>query len=73
MSYDCYTVWQHHKDNLDKLYGLALRGLSVPASSAPVERIFSHGGVVVRPIGLKRTQSCDNIIFLSFNILNKYT
>ena len=36
-----------NKDNLDKLYGPALRALSVPASSAPVKRIFSHGGIIM--------------------------
>lgn len=31
------------------LYGLAQNVLSVPASSAPVERDFSHGGLIMRP------------------------
>ena len=46
---DCFTFCQRHEINLDKLCGPALRALSVPAPSAPVERIFSHGGVIVRP------------------------
>ena len=38
---DCLDVWKCSKTVLDKLYEPALRVLSVPASSAPVERVFS--------------------------------
>ena len=40
------AFWQNRQTqtSLDKLYLPALRALSVPASSAAVERVFSHGG-----------------------------
>jgi len=34
---------------LTKLYLPALRALSVPASSSAVERVFSQGGLILRP------------------------
>ena len=37
------------KDKYPALHSLALKALSVPASSAPVERIFSRGGIILRP------------------------
>jgi hypothetical protein len=36
---DAITFWQNHSDDLDKLYHPALRALSIPASSSPVERV----------------------------------
>ena len=33
-----------HRQTLPKLLQPVARALSVPASSAPVERVFSHGG-----------------------------
>jgi len=37
--------WQHSQATLSKLYLPAMRALSVSASSAAVERVFSHGGI----------------------------
>lgn len=37
------------ESNLRRLSKLANTCLSVPATSAPVERIFSHGGIILRP------------------------
>ena len=31
------------------MFPVAMRVLSVPASSSPVERVFSHGGIIIRP------------------------
>ena len=39
----CLPFWQVNKQMLNLLLEPVLRALSVPASSAPVERIFSHG------------------------------
>lgn len=41
--------WAMNKNTLPSLYPIAMRVLSVPASSAPVERVFSHGGIIMRP------------------------
>lgn len=41
--------WKEVSKKLPTLYKLAYRVLSVPASSAPVERIFSRGGIIMRP------------------------
>uniref|UniRef100_A0A3Q4GAH5 HAT C-terminal dimerisation domain-containing protein n=1 Tax=Neolamprologus brichardi TaxID=32507 RepID=A0A3Q4GAH5_NEOBR len=50
------------------LHSVALKVLSVPASSAPVERIFSRGGILMRPhrarLGYKMLQS---LVFLKCN------
>uniref|UniRef100_A0A096M2K3 BED-type domain-containing protein n=1 Tax=Poecilia formosa TaxID=48698 RepID=A0A096M2K3_POEFO len=51
-----------------QLHNLALKVLSVPASSAPVQRVFSRGGIVMRPhcarLGAKMLQS---LVFLKCN------
>jgi len=39
--------WDRSQTSLDKLYLSALRALSVPASSAAVERVFSQGGIIM--------------------------
>jgi hypothetical protein len=51
-----------YKDNcktLPTLFKLATRTLVVPASSAPVERVFSHGGIIMRP---HRSQLKDDMV-----------
>ena len=57
---------------LNKLFPLAMRTLSVPAASAPVERVFSHGDIIMCP---HRAQLSDkllpNLIFLNCNQLVK--
>ena len=40
----CLTFWSQHERDLNKLHQLAMSVLSVPAISAAVERVFSHGG-----------------------------
>ena len=39
----------HNQSKYPSLFKLAGKVLSVPASSAPVERVFSHGGIFTRP------------------------
>lgn len=46
---DAIKYWCKHKMQWPKLYKLFNVVLSVPASSAPVERVFSHGGIIFRP------------------------
>uniref|UniRef100_A0AAV2JS80 HAT C-terminal dimerisation domain-containing protein n=1 Tax=Knipowitschia caucasica TaxID=637954 RepID=A0AAV2JS80_KNICA len=60
--------WALNMKTLPSLYRVAIRVLAVPASSAPVERVFSHGGVILRP---HRAQMSDrllaNLIFCKCN------
>lgn len=46
---DCLQFWHKKQNELPTLFKLAMKVHSVPATSAPVERIFSHGGIVMRP------------------------
>lgn len=49
---------------------LATTVLSVPATSAPVERVFSHGGIIMRPHRATMTEkNLANLIFLKCNRL----
>ena len=41
--------WETTGIKMPKLRQLALRLLFIPASSAPVERVFSKGGLIMRP------------------------
>ena len=43
------TFWRDNKNKYQKLAIVAQKVLSIPASSAPVERLFSIAGKVVRP------------------------
>uniref|UniRef100_A0A671NDY4 HAT C-terminal dimerisation domain-containing protein n=1 Tax=Sinocyclocheilus anshuiensis TaxID=1608454 RepID=A0A671NDY4_9TELE len=65
---DPLMFWAHNKDKYPHLHTLALKVLSVPASSAPVERVFSAGGLLMRPhrasLGSKMLSS---LIFLKCN------
>ena len=45
---DCLAFWCHNKVNLNKLVYPPIRALSIPAASSAVERVFSHGGVILR-------------------------
>jgi len=60
--------WDRSHTSLDKLYLLALRALSVPLSSAAVERVFSHGGIVMRPHRARMTDKLlSHLTFLKCN------
>ena len=52
----CLTFWREHSKYGSLALG-ALHALSVPASSAPVERVFSHGGIFMRPHNKNNTVS----------------
>ena len=56
---DCLTFWFDKRCVLDKLVHAALRALGVPASSAPVERVFSQGGIILTP---HRTRMSDKLL-----------
>jgi hAT family C-terminal dimerisation region len=56
---DCIVFWNGEKtmQDFDKLYNAAIRALSVPASSSPIERAFSQGGLIARPCRAKITDA----------------
>ena len=63
----CLTFWREHP-KYGRLALGALRALSVPASSAPVELVFSHGGIFMRPhrAGMSET-TMSALVFLKCN------
>lgn len=46
---DALVFWLKNKDKYRHLHALAVKVLTVPAASAPVERVFSAGGLIMRP------------------------
>ena len=66
--FDCLSFWQRNQATLSKLYLPAMRALSVPASSATVERVFSHGGIIVRPHRSRMSDKLlSHVVFLKCN------
>nr|XP_046223416.1 uncharacterized protein LOC124046739 [Oncorhynchus gorbuscha] len=51
--------WAMNRKALPSLCRVAVRVLAVPASSALVERVFSHGGIIPRP---HRAQMTDRLL-----------
>ena len=74
---DAYLCEENCKENLlfEKknlypcLYQLSLKYLSVPTTSAPIERIFSHSGFVMRPH--RASLTAQNVCLLTFLKCNK--
>jgi len=46
---DCLEFWHNRHKELPNLFKLAMKEHSVPATSAPVECVFSHGVIIIRP------------------------
>lgn len=62
------VFWSKNKDRYPQLHALAVKLLSVPASSAPVERIFSRGGLIMRPHHARLgSRMVSSLIFLKSN------
>jgi hypothetical protein len=51
--------WALNMKTLPSLFRMAIRVLAMPASSAPLERVFSHGGIILRP---HRAQMTDRLL-----------
>ena len=62
--------WVDNHSTMPALAKLANIVLSVPASSAPVERVFSHGGIIFRPHRRRlNDHNLSQLIFLKCNRL----
>jgi len=48
-SSDSLVFRKHSQSAYDTLIPAVLRSFAIPTSSAQVERVFSHGGLVLRP------------------------
>ena len=64
------TFSSTNRSRLSKLFPLAMRVLSVTASSAPVERVFSHGGFIMYPCRSRLGDTMlSNLLFLKCNTI----
>lgn len=62
------SFWERNRKVLHKLFYPALRALSIPASSSPVERVFSRGGLVLRPHRASMSNKMlTSLVFLKCN------
>ena len=67
---ECLAFWQRKRQDLPILFQLAMKVHTVPASSAPVERVFSHGGIIMRPHRNRLSDTMlSNLVFLKCNNL----
>ena len=73
---DSETVdfWVRNNATYDKLIPDVRRTFAIPASSAQVERVFSHGGIVLRPNRARMSNKLlSELVFLKCNICLLYT
>jgi len=62
--------WVRNNATYDKLIPAVRRTFAIPASSAPVERVFSHGGIVLRPNRARMSDKLlSELVFLKCNIV----
>ena len=67
-------LMSRHKRWIREYFYAEWRGaLSAPAPSAPIKRIFSHGGIIMRPhLARLSDRMLGDLIFLKCNHLQKY-
>ena len=64
----CIEFWGAHKEKFPALVLVAKKVLAIPASSAPVERVFSRGGIIMRPHRSRLgDEILSNLVFLKCN------
>lgn len=64
----CLEFWVAHKEKFPALALLVKKVLAIPASSAPVERVFSRGGIIMRPHRSRLgDEILSNLVFLKCN------
>jgi len=68
----CLDFWSLNRNKLHLIFPVAMKIFSIPATSAPVERVFSHGGIIMRPhrACMSDTTLAD-LVFLKCNGLYK--
>ncbi|CAB4041714.1 zinc finger BED domain-containing 4-like [Paramuricea clavata] len=65
---DVFHFWPDNKKKFPHLSNLAIRVLSIPASSPPIERVFSRGGIIMRPHRARLgAETLSKLIFLKCN------
>ena len=61
--------WKVHEANFPRLSNLARKYLSIPATSAPSERVFSTGGnIVTCQRACLKPEAVDRLVFLVKNL-----
>jgi len=69
---DAFGFWMQREteSKYGKLLPAVLRAFAIPASSAPVERVFSHGGIMLRPNRARMSDKLlSELVFLKCNAL----
>lgn len=66
---ECMDFWQKHAKVFPRLYRVSMKLLAVPATSSPVERVFSHGGLMMRPHRASQTLSSLSLLLKTFLVL----
>lgn len=71
---NCLSWWDRNPYHLTKLKVVALRMLTAPASSAPIERVFSQSGLILRQHRASMDDTTlSKLLFLKCNSLRKKT